>query len=1364
VYDALGSILRRAREGKGLEQAEVARELGVGQQAISAWECGRSRPRRKALRAVAELLGLTESELLAAGAYATSDAAAPPVAPRTRALPLAGLTPERFEDFTVEIMKALVPGAHVTRFGGPGDKQEGIDVVAADSTTGEIRATAQCKRHATFGKAAVAQAVNAVEIDAPRHHLFLSRETASPGARLEMSRHPGWSLWDGESTSQYIQHQMSLDAAVRLVDSFFPGHREPFLGVRAPGPWLLPEDHFISPQGQLFNHDWTLVGREDVVDRLVTALYAGRGQLVTLEGRGGLGKTRILRAVAEASPDPATAVFVLPDKTPVSPEHFELLPSTGALVLLIDDAHERDDLAELVAAARRRNSDANILLATRPYRWGAMRNDLQRSGLLPDGHQVIVLADLPIIAAEQLAHEALGPEASETVAQRLASLTTDCPLVTVVGGTLIRRGQLDPSQLGHDDQVRETILGRFSEALIADPLVADPETRRGVLEGIAALQPVRTDDQSFRTTLSSVVGRPYDQLHKHVRDLETAGVLRRRGNSLRIVPDLLGDILLTRACVDNIDGHPTGYLDRVRDAASSYAAQHLFVNISRVDWLVRQRETNRTSLVEALWEPFEAELRAASIPERQASVKLLTEVSYFQPQRTVKIARWLIDNPTNDPGDTSARWTFVGVPTYGDVLHDLVAMLKPAAYTLDTLPAVLEMLWELAQDDQRSTNQHPEHPLRVLAELAGFELTKPVAYNEAVLDVASGWFADTNSVSPFEALKPLLATESSSQSYQNYTLTFRPFALNAEVVMPLRRRVIAVALHEMQQAHVGRAVAAVGCLEASLHYPHGMFGREVSIEERERWTPSFAATIQQLGSVALENELDPAVLVAVRKALNWHAAHGPEATKATARRVLKSLRDDLADKIALTIHDGYGRLVFDRERDFEKARVHVQDRLQRAVDQLIDGRDDETIISLLDERVEIGRVAFGTDQGNVGPLVGALVEARPSLAAHLVDTVVAGRALTLVAAIPVALSVLAEQDHQAAFERAFQLLQIDEPWAIEAVAKAWGWNRGQRPLFPEELDLICRFGSHQNIEVRQAPIAVAQRWAKDDPRLAARLLSSVSFSDSSHLASEIFSCFGRYVGLSWDALDGAQQGHIRDELVRLGDIGEYPITEFLADRSSIDPEWVITLLQTRVEVGEGLEMRDDYRPMPFSFHSHLKVDEHPDFEQWLRKLQLWIAGKTDSWVRSDAGADLFKEVARQYDSTVLSLLEDVISTGEMAQIASAASILRKAARTFIWDQHQFVERALLATQKAGDNAQQALKNALWGATISGVRSGTPGEPYPEDIEQRDRSREVASLMPKGSAAERFYLGMAISAERSIESGVDEDREDDGRRW
>lgn len=1311
------------------------------------------------------MLGLTEQQLVDAGEYASADAGARPVAPRTRTLPFAGLTAERFEDFTVEIVKALQPDAHVSRYGGPGDKQHGIDVLAADKTTGAARATAQCKRHLTFGKAAVKAAVDAVTIEAPEHHLFLSRETASPGARTEMAKHSGWTLWDGEDISRFVQQELPLDAAVRLVDTFFPAHREAFLGVRSPGPWLLPEDHFVSPRGRLFNHDWTLVGRQDVVTQLTDTLYGRSGQLITLDGRGGLGKTRILRAVAEGCPSTSTSVFVLPDKTPVAPEHFELLPSRGPLVVLIDDAHERDDVPELVAALWRRNPATNVLLATRPYRWSAMKGNLQRSGLLPEDHLTIGLPDLTTEAVEQLAREALGPDVHETVVQRLARLTPDCPLVTVVGGTLIRAGQLDPAHLGQDGEVRETILGRFSEALIADPLVADPETRRGVLEGIAALQPVRTDDDAFRSTLSAVVGKPYDQLRRHIRDLEAAGVLRRRGSSLRVVPDLLGDILLSQACIDDADGQPTGYLDRIRDAASSQALQHLFVNVSRVDWQTRQRQASSTSLVDALWEPFEAQLRAADIPGRQAAIKLLAQVAYFQPRRVVAVARWLIDNPTDDPGDTSARWLFLGEPTYADVLGELVPMLKPAAYTFETLPTVLDLLWELAQDDARKTNQYPDHPLRVLTDLAGYELAKPLDYNEAVFDAARGWFADDSTLSPFEVIKPLLATESSSQSYQGYTLSFQPFPLKAEVVMPLRTRIIELALDEMQQSDVRRAVAAVECIGEALRYPTGMFGREVTQEERQRWTPSFIETINRLGDVAQKADLDPAVLVAVRQTLSWHAGYGSTATKEPARKVLDQLRDELADKVALIVHDGWGHLIYDRERDFEKARARVQARLEQAVGQLLNQPDSESVIALLEERLRIERVAFGADKGNLGPLVGELVKERPSLAVQLVEAVIASRESALIAALPVALAVFADEDDRAAFDSAKRLLDLDEPWAIQAVAQAWGWNRGQRPVLPGELELLIQFGAHENVSVRQAPITVAQRVAKDDPALAARLLAAVTFSSSSHIADELFSCFGRHVGLTWDALDEAQQEHVRDELVLLDDIGQYSITGFLAHRSAVDPEWVISLLQRRVEVGDRLESRGDYRPMPFSFDHHLSVRDHPDFELWLRKLQLWIAEDTNSWVRVEHGADLFREVARTYDASVLAVLEDALATGDRAQIESAAAILRKAPRTFIWRQHEFVERAFVVTDKAGVEAQQALKQALWGATISGVRSGTPGQPYPEDVEQRDNCHRVARMMPKGSAAEHFYLEMAASAERAIESSLEEDRrDDDGRSW
>ena len=72
--------------------------------------------------------------------------------------------------------------------------------------------------------------------------------------------------------------------------------------------------------------------------------------------------------------------------------------------------------------------------------------------------------------------------------------------------------------------------------------------------------------------------------------------------------------------------------------------------------------------------------------------------------------------------------------------------------------------------------------------------------------------------------------------------------------------------------------------------------------------------------------------------------------------------------------------------------------------------------------------------------------------------------------------------------------------------------------------------------------------------------------------------------------------------------------------------------------------------------------------------------------------------------------------------------------------------------------------ALWGATISGIRSGTPGEPFPETVEQRDKSREMAKDLPAGSIEKRFYTDMATSADRDILRELHDDLPADGRDW
>ena len=59
-----GNFLYRQRTGCGLTQAELARQLGVSNKAVSKWETGKSKPTTNTLRKMAALFGLTIDTLL----------------------------------------------------------------------------------------------------------------------------------------------------------------------------------------------------------------------------------------------------------------------------------------------------------------------------------------------------------------------------------------------------------------------------------------------------------------------------------------------------------------------------------------------------------------------------------------------------------------------------------------------------------------------------------------------------------------------------------------------------------------------------------------------------------------------------------------------------------------------------------------------------------------------------------------------------------------------------------------------------------------------------------------------------------------------------------------------------------------------------------------------------------------------------------------------------------------------------------------------------------------------------------------------------------------------------------------------------
>lgn len=1359
-YEILGQLIRQRRQALGVDQAVLAQRLGLGQQTVSRWERGKSRPRRSMLTALARVLSIEEEELVEAGRYRLPPSSvSPPVRPLTRALPLHELTEERFEDLLTEVMRALYPQGHTSGYGGRGHKQHGIDIlVAADGTN---LATGQCKRHRQFGPAAVREAINEVTISAPKNYLFLSRPTASPQARQEANKYAGWELWDGNDISRYIR-DLPRERAVRIVDTYFPGHRESFLGVTAPGPWLFPEEYFDVTRSPLFNHEWSLAGRQNQLTEAANSAYATDTTLSIIIGAGGIGKTRFLKALADAAP-PTAQVRLLPGDAPVSAADFELLPSDTSLTVMIDDVHELQDVTRIVSGIWRRNSEARIVLATRPYGRRFLQGELARHGLLPTSSTEVELTDLDIDDATALAREALGSEVSETVVLRLATLTTDFPLVTVVGGVLIKQGKLSPAALEQSDDVQSSILRRFSDVLVNNSLSDDPPTRRRVLDAVSALQPFRTNEQTARESLSVIVGKPYDELYRHLRSLEDAGILRRRGNSLRIVPDLLGDIILTKAAFDEVGFSSTGYLERIEPLVTGSSVEHLFINASRVDQQIHNQSGRGRNLADPLWRSFFRRLKNADMVDRRTLVETLTQVAYFQPERVLEAVHWLIDNPTTELNEENRAWRSILDTDYSRVLRALPPVLKQAALNSEVLPEALTILWELAQKDERPASYHSDHALRALQELAKLESTKPIWFIHQIIDIAITWFSDTQRLSPFEALEPILATEGEDVRFHGHAFRIRSYGLNPQGVERVRQRVIDLAFEEIRSPNLRRSGAAVRFLESALRYPRGSFGDAVPKKTREEWTPGFVETITRLGSIAASDELDPAVLVSIRKVLHRQANYGTGPAHDAAEKVVNSLPKTTESNVALALHDGWGGLVRDRDDDYKTVEAKGRAVLQTAIDDLAGMTDDE-VVDLLIVRLQADREVHGSTESNPHPFLANLIEARPSIAPTILSILETPSSPVFDPVLPIILGAFATVDPPAALEWIRNLIANGSEERRRSAAQALGWSRGRRDLHPGELDLLLQLAGDPDCLIRRNIARAAQLLAPGNTAAATRIFAALRFSDDPQLADDIFVAFGKTFGISWSNFSDPELEFIRQDLITVPRIDTYWVINALANRSATDPAWVIELLQHRVERAETMEGIRKYVALPFSWEPQLQVRDSAAFLPSLHRILKWVAEVHDSNMNREQRAELFAAVANGYDAQVIQLLTDALAVGAKDLTLAVVAVLSKAPRTFIWDHPDFVSTALHAADLLSKDILTRLTSALWSATSLGSRSGTPGEPFPESIEQRERSQAIAHNLPFGSIEQRFYTDMAKDAEQDILRDRELDLPTDGRTW
>lgn len=1335
-----GVAVREARTRLNMEQSELARLLGVGQQAVSNWERGRAKPRQATLDALAQILQLDPEVRLVGGEYERFTA--PPVTPRITCLPFDQLTDATFERFCRDLWAYRYPGASVSRNGDSGYVQHGVDVIVRND---DLVIGVQCKRHRDFGPAAVQAAIDAVAAEAgvSRGVVALSRPLATPQARAQLKGQPSWTLEDGEDLSRAIR-ALPADQGLQLVDSYFPGYRTAFLGIDAPSPWLSESENEPILSGRAgYQRDFDLVGR----DKELAALRdhtASKEPLIVVTGTGGSGKTRLFTELARR--DVARPV-VFASRASISANALELLPESA--VVVIDDAGDREgDLTSLVAGIQRVRSSAQIILGFRPHHEDRVRQALKE--LLWSDLPRIDLRPLPLTAAKALAASALGSGADAHAVSALGRNGRDCPLLIVIGAHLILEGRLDPSNLANSDDLRSEVLNRYAASLIGPD---DVRARARLLEAVAAVQPVRMDDLHFIQTLAQFLKLEDYEVPRAIDELERAGLLKRRGESVRIVPDVLGDALLQRALVTR-SGRGTGFSDRLADVASGVPLRNALHNVAVAEWAAR-KDTSGLDLSGALWDAISRNVLTATSNERIALAHDIEGVAGTRPESALRLAKTIIDHPAA-PEESPWADLFEGDLSIGPakVAQSLTRLIANAA-RLDLMPEVMALLWSIGRCDARPQNQHPDHGLRLLQELGSFDIGKPYAATDCYVRTIGQWLADenldaTDRAALLKLLTPAMERGGHSQSSEGMTLTLQGFSVPLEAVAPIRNAVLDIASTHLRGE--GKVVTeALALLEQSLR------NAEPDLD------PEFERVATLLGTVISDVEVPAGIRLEAFRALGWHAKHGRGPKQQRAREVRRQLNQDLGVRLTRLLRFGFMFGDDDEEEGESVALASGEQRvIETATDFLATYPDDDRLLDALTsviraELEERGQfmlpdyfvTVLSDERGTVAETIVRRAEAES-------PTDAAWRGL-----VRPAITHLLDVDERHGAVRADNLLGIDVAWS-PVIAGAI-LNRRQAADSHEETALVRRLLKIGDEATELALLSGGRWYYQPAPTFAEDVLCNVAIDMHTAVAEAACSllAYGR-TRLTWDILSDTSKEIILRRLQQTPDISHYAVQSVLA-RAAIGRErQVLTLLQARIDQTQDRD--NGYKPLPYHWHESPNFRTSPHYPAMMRDLAAWITGLSPG-IGAWWAPKLFALAAGPYDDEIQQLALSLTREGSAPSVRAAEKILEEAPQEYGMQNPTFVEQILNSAQALGVNHEQRISGALYSATMYGMRSRSVGAPDAADVRRATLSREIALTFPEASPARRFYSEIAAASERNIERSIQEDEDlEDRRRW
>jgi Domain of unknown function (DUF4062) len=1132
-----------------------------------------------------------------------------------------------------------------------------------------------------------------------------------------------------KSTAAYFETLIDLElAALRSFTDWeargIPGARRTFMSQ---AEWL--ENKEVSDR--LFDFNQTLRGRREDITALDTFDRSANQHIAVLVGKGGMGKTRLLRAWAEIQSQ--REVLILRDRGVWNSDTYKEVP-VGKILLVCDDAHRSDNLDNVLVLLKdllRAGRDVKCLLSLRPSGYDRVREALSSRFDTNEIEWLKELQELGRSDNKHIAGEVLGKNSQYV--DWLVKLSRGNPLVTVIGGRLISRGA-DLNKLTTSEEFRSAVFDKFLEELGAE----DKQVRR-LLQLIAAVSPLPANTETFRSGAESfpLLTMRAEEIALELARLERKGLLARTHRSIRIAPDVVSDYLLEEACLDPSHA-ATGFEKLVFKQFKDSFLSNLLQNLGELDWRLGET-TVGANLLRDVWDEISSDFLQADAYGRVQLLRAVQPAAVFQPTAALRLIGFGLSNPVeSSPGPA--------IFEYGqqEVLQAFPPILNSIAMHPDHTEKAVRLLWGLTKNDFRPRSQWPGHAARVLEELASYHMYKPVRFNELILDIIEALVLEKDAFlrefTPLDMLDKLLEREVDLTETSGMAISLSSFPLNYTTVKGLRLRVIslckALLLGDDPKAAVRSARSLLGILHGFLP----KFGRSLQAEElawqndeRLAVLDIFRETFSDVG-VAIRRE----VLAALRSMISWGRDDSQIVKEATQLFLSLPQNDDLLLLDALLTGDWE----LDKHgEEWTPATARRQEQIRRAEEILTAQANDVS--------GQVGKLAAlyeTTETYGLQTLGGATFVdklcLRPDFLLAFVSHIFSqdcppGLSFLMQVALNRARSLDPE------FYRTIGVASASHPNPIVARGAAAGLHTiDVRHGIPEDVDVLQSLGGHLDDTVRLNVLG-ALRFLATDTRFSSKAVDialSVDLKRNIQLADEFCEIFGIH-GVGPAVLSSEQLKCAFRKLIPIGKLDRYNIEHFISWASSAHLETTIDFFLERINLAVKDQKTTDYRPLPSGlsfrlsgpatevregqlarlFDLFVQATREQEYlrHHYLRHL-FWLLGTSDATTIS-----MFDAVLHSHDKEKFEVLLDLISGDAPGRLAV----------NWPWFALQVLENAHQLGQELAEKAKSHLvTNAVLGGGFTQLslrgQNDLPDQPL---LDRQQQFSEVPLLRDLFSA-------------------------------